>query len=1339
MKDKKRKYDLSYFIKDGGDISPSVNASEMNANERQKMMNNLNAELAEQNEINKGPENPENSKNPENPELPVDTQQNEDNNNNNNNNGNIAKPGQSREELRINAEIAESEDRLNTLVSQFALESHRNREQVDMTPVDIEDPSAAAEDARFAVNNKRRLAKEDALRKKERRLRESEKAGLKLGLENESASIFGEGSSFFNRGRAAQPSSASQKAPTKKEMIDLFFEFIATSDRANLLTKELINQFSQNPLDFIKWARQMLLTTQQRKRFTEMNITSEQLLSGLPENLRRLFDQIRSEMSALEQLRGTRLRLKTDNTPILRLKPANTPILRLKPIQSEQELQVPSQEKPVEVPKIMVNTRGVPLSPNNKNNFNFKKTQMKTINKNNERLSIKPVIKKKKTPENIKREINNEAKKLSNEAKQLDELHTQKLFRNREDIISRINEFKNLKNQEYIQKLLSELKDETDKPKIIGLMLKLEKLMKEKEEEKRTPVHLNRENAIVKTLKAIEKNYFNDEDVDKITELIDELGTLNKIENKDRVNEILKKLQYYSNSYKPSKFQLELEKIQLNKIYESKDQFISKIKKELEKYEFKNKTKKEIEELIQKIDSLKEENSSQILELMRKLAKIIDKKEKRLTNKLLKQQNKLMKLSKNGLIQLRSLTIPELKQRIKETPEDQKEEIDKLTSMIKKIQYEKLKSLNIYQLRKKLLKTPKEKKEYIDLIKSMINNLEKEQEKIRQNVMNADVSGKYKTSLNILMQARNNKIKRNEQKRQEKEEKERIEKEEIIKKELEKIKKTRREKTERELEKGIIIEEQEKQERIKKELKATKEQIKEVKPIYMELKEKEKSLNKKDKTRFEKVTTNLKSLAEKKVLLETRLTESTYLIQQLKEQRKIDPEKQREERRQKHDEIIEKIIETHKKMLEAKTSIGKTQLNLKKLKLFQEIENDEENSPDYLSEVKNRISEKLSSLTDEKHSKLIDEIFKIHKKLLDSKNSTEKLQLGSKRKALFNQIEKNSQNNHEYLKEVREVITKGLKKLNFENLKAKYAELFTKSEEMINSNNSRKIELEKEVKDLLMKLDTDSDYDKKNRQMLLDNYKNFVNRKQIEHGSKKLVKNIETSKKQIQEKYNSESEEKNLFKRFLKSSLSLVDEKNKAELKKVYKKLYTPGIKNSPKTKKELQELFNKFKKIEENKVKKVNRNTNELATPELPKDTPPFFQRFAPKPEISPWAKKATKNSSSIATNTVKPTFSKDSSKRIVGKSYKNTLGIKKALLISPPQENSSPIKKNSNFTRVPYKIEEKIIKLIGKLPNRTIKIRDIKSKISNVQNKEIQRQLRGLLDQKLISITRK
>jgi len=261
--------------------------------------------------------------------------------------------------------------------------------------------------------------------------------------------------------------------------------------------------------------------------------------------------------------------------------------------------------------------------------------------------------------------------------------------------------------------------------------------------------------------------------------------------------------------------------------------------------------------------------------------------------------------------------------------------------------------------------------------------------------------------------------------------------------------------------------------------------------------------------------------------------------------------------------------------------------------------------------------------------------------------------------------------------------------------------------------------------------------------------KNQIKSLQEKYNTISLEKNIEPIKtkdtveirsiKDLIKQSKGKNISKNLLKRFLKNSFSSIDNKNKAEFKKVYKKLYPPKLRNSPKTEKELQELFNEFKKIEEKKVRKENRNTNELATPELPKDTPPFFQRFAPKPEISPWAKKDTKNNSPIVINTVKSTSQKDSSKRIDGKSYKKSLGIKKDLLTSPPQENSSPIKKNSNFTRVPYKIEEKIIKLIGKLPSRTIKIKDIKSKILSVQNKKTQRQLRSLLDQKLISITRK
>ena len=76
MKDKRRKYDLSYFIKDGGkskDTSPSVNASEMNENERKRRNDELIQELQEIEDgerevrildVNNGPENPNEEEKP---------------------------------------------------------------------------------------------------------------------------------------------------------------------------------------------------------------------------------------------------------------------------------------------------------------------------------------------------------------------------------------------------------------------------------------------------------------------------------------------------------------------------------------------------------------------------------------------------------------------------------------------------------------------------------------------------------------------------------------------------------------------------------------------------------------------------------------------------------------------------------------------------------------------------------------------------------------------------------------------------------------------------------------------------------------------------------------------------------------------------------------------------------------------------------------------------------------------------------------------------------------------------------------------------------------------------
>jgi hypothetical protein len=270
----------------------------------------------------------------------------------------------------------------------------------------------------------------------------------------------------------------------------------------------------------------------------------------------------------------------------------------------------------------------------------------------------------------------------------------------------------------------------------------------------------------------------------------------------------------------------------------------------------------------------------------------------------------------------------------------------------------------------------------------------------------------------------------------------------------------------------------------------------------------------------------------------------------------------------------------------------------------------------------------------------------------------------------------------------------------------------------------------------------------------MDEFTLFNDQKKIEHDSKKHIENIEKMKKNqiksLQEKYNAISLEKdlepiqnkdsveirsikelikkskgkniskNMFKRFLKNSFSSINNKNKAEFNKVYKKLYTPGIRNSPiriqELQQKLQELTEKYKLIEEKKVRKENRTTNKLPTPELPKDTPSFFQKFKPKPEISPWAKK---NNTVKTTKPTKPT----SPKVKEGKHSTNQ-----------PVQSSYQLEDNSGFKRVPTGNEKKIIKLIKKLPSKTIKIADIKSAISSIKNNEIKKQLRSLLDQKLI-----
>ena len=99
-------------------------------------------------------------------------------------------------------------------------------------------------------------------------------------------------------------------------------------------------------------------------------------------------------------------------------------------------------------------------------------------------------------------------------------------------------------------------------------------------------------------------------------------------------------------------------------------------------------------------------------------------------------------------------------------------------------------------------------------------------------------------------------------------------------------------------------------------------------------------------------------------------------------------------------------------------------------------------------------------------------------------------------------------------------------------------------------------------------------------------------------------------------------------------------------------------------------------------------------------------------------------------------------------GVSYKNKLKFTEQPVQSSsqlkdnskkPVQSSYQLEDNSGFKRVLTENEKKIIKLIRKLPSKKIKIADIKSAISSFKNNEIKKQLRGLLEQKLISITRK
>lgn len=1219
MKDKTKKYDLSYFIKDGGrrasDTSPAVNSSEMNEEEMKRRNNNLNRELREM-------ENPE-EENVRNNRLllnrePNNTPPSEDrgNDSNNNNNANLGQTvAQPKSEEQINAEIAASENRLEQLMHQFSLESHRNRPEFDTTLANINSPGAPAMDSAFERNNKRREKLESAKVKKERAARRLEKTGEAEGFEaNKEARNRGKRDKLFTNTRKKNTASSAPE-PTKEEIADEFFELVATSDRASDLTRNQLQQFSQNPIDYVVWARDTLLTGSQRKNLRRSDISPEELLTRLPRSLQELFAQIRSESSALNALQRLRLEKapelsvlgsepepeKRKNLKLLRLKPVNAPNIPAeeeKASEAQQSLKV--NVEPISVKPIMVSPRGDQLPPNHQESFNADKTKIKSEDKEKTKPSSIKIKKTKMSPENIQKKINNEAKKLSNQARLLDELNTEKILRYREEFIKKIqnklqeNKFNNWNQKESILNSLSFMKDETNKKIIKALMSELEQAIKEKE---------------------LEKNIINDETQ---VENSNFKGRFKKLS----VEELEKKLEESSNA--------------------KQRELISSIIKNLKNKNWIDKTKK--------------------------LA------------------------STKGILQLKRPSLQELQEKINAAPEEEQNKIQNLSSMIAKLKEERrikrLRESTIPELIAKLDESQNEKEK--EIISSIIRNLEiKEQEKLnkakklQENLNQQRTNEAHEEEIQRIIQARQNKKEREEIKRQlEEEEQEKRSKdpEEILKK-LEKERNT-----------------------ITSELTGLKKEIEDL---------------------TEEIgvwTVGAKRFHKRNISVQMSLKE--------KEAKKEENEK--------------KVMQLQKNQTKILKEIEKLKIDTKKEK---ERKRKEE------KEKERRLKESTKPIEiSEKNSRLIGEILETQHQIHEADTEEKKSELKLKKAQLFKQIESNKTgNSHRYLKQVRETISNEFKKLSREDLDKKYAILFTKSKEMYESNNKdKKQELKKEVDDLLMKLYTDRDYNKKNRKRLMNKYKNLVNSKQIEQESKKIAenikKNIENKKKAIQEKYNKVSEEKNLFKRYLKNSLSLVDEKNKAELEKLYKKLNTEEIKIFPKTKKKYQELINKYKKIEEMKVKKLNRTTNELATPNIKQ-----VQKFKPKPEISPWAKKSTKNSSKVVTKSAKKkiqTFPKDSGIIEKGKSYKNSVKSTK----QPVQNRSSKKDKSDSkkpLTHSEIKNIKSIKKLIEKLPSQTIQNKDkniklikkliIKLPSQTIQNREIQKRLRSLLDQKLISINKK
>jgi hypothetical protein len=1231
MKDKRRKYDLSYFIKDGGkskDISPSVNASEMNENEQKRRNKELNEELAglDQNDssdssnvgINFEIENPDNE---------VEAAGNNNSNNNNNDDNSRENELERRRERNINAEIAESENRLTELIQQFELESHRNREPVDFTPVDINNPAAAVGDASFALNNARRAAQENTEKRKEKRLRALEKtmAANSLGLENESASRFGNSSSSSaltsSRSQAAQPKS-SQKALSKNEIINNFFEDIATSTRParNQLTQEQMIQFSQNPLEYITWAHDNLLTSQQRRAFRERNITMQELLTRLPRNLQEIFERLRVEYGSLSQLQRLRTTTPKIDQPILRLRPIqpttpniDQPILSPSPrpiqpttpnIPLESPIIVNTPSISVNTPPIMANIMGRQLPPNSENSFKVSETEFK---KKDPTLLIPVKIKKKQMLPNEQREWNEKYSKATTELTKL-------------EVAKKIREIKkDMKNKKFSS---------------------------------------DEEEYIKYTLEELENEH-----------------------NKDKIDRILRNIDNFQKNIK---------------------------RKESKKPEGKEKKDEETEG--EKIESPTIEPT---IEQLIEIEKEIEKYEKNIKNLERKQQ---LNGIKPGIYRLKIPTIEQLREELEATTNsDKKEKIEALIKKLENInknkkQNEKKKKIELlakgttFQVRKELETT--NNNAYRD-------ELEKIMENLQQEINKQNVEKNYKKTIELLEKVKEEKNKRDLEKSKDK---------------TDIIKKLRNDKKRR-----------------SKEIFAYEEKIKQAK------KEKEQFLRNRQKGVFERLTpkeeTKIKSFEEKIEKLEG-------------EKKRLEiPVKKLEEDIKKYENNMKEKIEEE----EMKKKSRKLDKNLQKEK--------EEN-------------QKRSSDTSEILKKY-NEIFQIHKKLKSvDKNSKEYIDLSKERHSIYDKLSKNKNFSIQSRKEAKELISETFKKIYLEQLIEKYSDLFRlKSEEIMTNNIDKKSELKAMIKELKQKLLNERYYNKEDIRKVIEKFKNFSNKKEIEYKTRKQSENIIRSRKnqikRIQQKFNEIAINKNFTPPTINETISTEktgttngeEMKNKVEkgeeTEKGEEAIKQPtNISVSKKNNKQLPKDRTFIQAIREKKngyvLKKfLNNSVGILGNNDRAKlgkkDTIAFPKKF--KPVRSAWAKKDNSQAVINSATPIKQTFPKDSAKVEKGKSYKKAVKstkqkfpkdsakvekgvsyknvVKKS--INSSVQNSSPKEDTSYFTRIPTRDEIKIIKLIKKLPSKTIKIKDIKSEISGIQNKEIKKQLKSLLDKKLISITRK